>query len=49
MANPAEEELFVIELENAKVLKITGNHEVMTTNGWKAAKDLSVEDTLINI
>lgn len=42
-----EGDLIVIETEDGRVLKLTPNHPVLTTLGWKDAYELTVEDEVI--
>jgi hypothetical protein len=43
------QQMYEIELENGQILKITGNHKVMTNNGWKRADKLTEYDDLLYI
>ena len=43
----SDEELFRIHTEEDHVLEVTENHEVLTSNGYKKAKNLSVDDEII--
>jgi very-short-patch-repair endonuclease len=42
-----DEEIFIIEIGNGQKLKITGEHPVMTVNGWKDARDLDINDSVL--
>lgn len=43
------EKVYDVELENGKVLTITGNHKVLTQRGWVRADKLTVEDDILEI
>ena len=38
-----------LTLDNGNIIKITEEHQVLTTGGWKKVKDLTVEDRLDSI
>lgn len=40
-------EVFEIEMEDGSIVKMTPEHRLKTKNGWKKAKDLTVDDELI--
>ena len=42
------EEMYEIELENEKKLKITGNHKILTDKGYIKVKNLTKNDNLIS-
>lgn len=41
-------DLLEIELENGEIIKITENHEIKTNRGWIKAKDLELNDEIID-
>lgn len=43
------EDLYELEFDNGIIVKVTGNHKVLTNRGWVEVKDLNVEDDIINI
>ena len=49
MINSLSEDMFEITLENGDKIKITGNHKVMTQNGWKEVKYLNETDEILNL
>lgn len=42
-----QKQWYEIELENGKMLKITGNDRVMTKTGWKRVDELTDNDTIL--
>lgn len=40
-------DLLEVELENGEVIRITEQHEVMTSRGWVIARDLTEDDNII--
>lgn len=42
------ENMYEIQLENDKIIQVTGNHKLLTKKGWKEVKNLSLEDELIS-
>ncbi|MCK9596317.1 hypothetical protein M0R19_03995 [Candidatus Pacearchaeota archaeon] len=44
-----EKEVFSIELEDGSYLELTGDHEVLTQNGYKQVKDLLKEDFFVSL
>lgn len=42
-------QMYEIELEDGKILKITGNHKVLTTRGYVRADDLTILDDIVEI
>ena len=46
--DPIKEDMYVLTMENKKILKITGNHKVLTDNGWKMVKNLELSDDIIS-
>lgn len=42
------EEMYELELENNEIIKVTGNHKVLTTDGWKMVKELTINDEIIS-
>lgn len=47
--NLPHENMYEIEFENNKTLKLTGNHPVWTQRGWVQAKDLTLDDEVLEI
>ena len=45
--NISDEQMFKLETDNSNTIKITGNHKVMTTTGWKRTDELSLSDNII--
>ena len=43
-----DEEIVVLNLENNETVKITGDHEVLTTNGWVPASELTIFHELMH-
>lgn len=43
------QQMFEIELENGKILKLTGNHKIYTSNGWCRTDMLNIEDEILYI
>lgn len=43
------EDLYELEFDNDIIIRVTGNHKVLTINGWKMVKDLELTDSIINI
>jgi len=43
------ENMYEIQLENGDLLKITGNHKVLTQRGWIRADELTLEDEILEI
>lgn len=41
-------EVYEIVMEDNTVVKLTANHQLKTTNGWKKAKDLSETDEILS-
>lgn len=41
-------EVYELEDENGQVFKFTGNHEFLTTKGWKRVDELTVEDDIVS-
>lgn len=41
-------EFIQIEVEDGETISVTPDHELLTTNGWKKAKDLSKSDKLVS-
>ena len=41
-----EESLYQIALHDGGILKCTGDHPIMTDQGWKKAKDLKIDDCI---
>ena len=42
-------QMYEIEMENGEIIKITGNHKVLLTNGeWKKAEDLLENDDILD-
>ncbi len=41
-----EESLYRLTLEDGGVIECTGDHPLMTQDGWKTAKDISTQDSL---
>ena len=46
-ADSGQKQWYEIELENGKMLKITGNDRVMTKTGWKRVDELTDNDTIL--
>ena len=46
--NLPREKTFKIKLANGKILKITGNHQVLTQRGWVRVDKLTIDDELID-
>ena len=46
--NLSKEPLYELETEDGKVLKVTGNHKLMTNNGWKRVDELSIGQSLVS-
>lgn len=42
-------ELIEIEMEDGYIFKCTPDHEILTSDGFKAAKDLTNQDEIINL
>jgi DNA gyrase/topoisomerase IV subunit A len=42
------DEIYELELENGQTVKLTGDHKVLTSNGWKTVDKLSHDEKLIN-
>lgn len=36
-----------LTFESGRTLRLTGNHKVMTTKGWKEAKDITADDSVV--
>jgi intein/homing endonuclease len=50
MINSASEDMYEIETEDGRILRLTGNHKVMLQDGtWKEVKDLTENDELKEI
>lgn len=41
-------DMLELVMENDEIIKITENHEVKTKNGWKKAKDLNINDEILD-
>ncbi len=41
------EEVYELEFDDGKVYKFTGNHKLLTDNGWKRVDELTLEDNII--
>jgi ribonucleotide reductase, class II len=41
------QDVIKLELESGRSLRVTGNHKIMTTDGWKEAEDLSLNDEIV--
>lgn len=44
----SSEEMYELELENNEIVRVTGNHRVLTTDGWKMVKELTIDDEIIS-
>jgi len=44
-----EDDLLEVELENGEIIRVTGNHEINTINGWVRAKDLVIGSDLTTL
>lgn len=42
-------DMYEIEMETGEKLKITGNHKVFTSTGWKRTDELTTDDKIISI
>jgi len=40
-------EILRLEFKSGRILKVTPNHQIMTTNGWVEAGDLTVDDEIV--
>lgn len=49
LASSRNEKIYDIELENGKIITITGNHTVFTKRGWIRADNLTLEDDILEI
>jgi hypothetical protein len=49
MLRSLREKRLRLTLDNGSVINITGNHPVLTQDGWKRADELSEEDELVTI
>lgn len=47
LASSRNEKIYDIELENGKIITITGNHTVFTKRGWIRADNLTLEDDIL--
>lgn len=47
--NPAMKEIFEIELDNGEILRLTEDHPVMTSSGWKLVKELNENDDILKV
>lgn len=36
-----------LEFENGASFKVTANHPILTTNGWKLAGELTLDDDIV--
>jgi len=48
LSTSLEEKMYEIELENGEILRITGNHKVLTQRGWIQSKDLVITDEILH-
>jgi hypothetical protein len=48
MSRQVDEEIYEIETSKGKI-EVTGNHPIMTSNGWKPAKDINLNDWVMYI
>lgn len=46
---PINEEIFEIEDDNHNIIRLTSNHKVFTQRGWICAKDLKINDKILNL
>jgi len=44
----SNEKMYELEIENGIVIKITGNHRVLTDGGWIKVDKLAIGDDIIN-
>lgn len=44
----SKEDMYELEFDNGTILKVTGNHKILTTTGYKRADELSEEDEIVN-
>jgi hypothetical protein len=42
------EDMYEIEMVDRSIIKITGNHKVLTDNGWKKVKKLKIGENIIS-
>lgn len=49
LAVSRKEKMYKLTLENGNTIKITGNHKVNTSNGWKRVDELNINDEIISI
>jgi len=42
-----DKEVLELEFSSGRKLKVTPNHLIMTTNGWREAKDISFDDEIV--
>lgn len=47
--NLSKTSMYEIETEDGEVLKVTGNHKLMTNNGWVRVDALSTQDKLLSL
>ena len=40
---------FILKLDNGTILELTGDHPVMTVNGYKTVETLTDEDQIVSI
>ena len=43
------DEIYEIELENGEILQCTGDHPLLTPNGYILVKDLTEKDSLMSV
>jgi Straboviridae ATP-dependent DNA helicase UvsW len=48
-ASKSTEKMYELEFDNGSVLHVTGNHKILTTNGWKRADKLEVHDDILSM
>lgn len=42
------ENMYQLEMEDGTIIEVTGNHKVLTVNGWKEVKELTIGDDIIS-
>jgi len=42
-----DKQTLILEFKSGRTLEVTPNHRVMTTNGWKEAKEISLNDEIV--
>lgn len=45
----SKEKMYELTLENGNTIKITGNHKVLTKNGWVRTDELTLDDDILDL